>query len=343
VSSWTRKGRGRREKRVVIHRGATRPPELGPGFEATLLDLSECKTLVSLPSGLEATQLLLNGCTALETLPPDLVCCDLEARGSGLRELPPGLEIEYKLDLRDCVHLTTLPAGLRVPTLVVSGCTSLRALPEGLAVYFLDLAGCTSFEHWPKQASLSLGRLNLRGCERVTSIPPWVRDIAQLDVSGCSQLTALPDGLRVTGWIDLAGTPIRGVPTASAGVEIRWRGVPIDERIAFHPETVTASEVLDEPNVQRRRVLLERCGYERFIRETDAQVLDTDRDRGGERRLLRVPMSRDEDLVCVSVICPSTGSRYVLRVPPTMRTCRQAVAWVAGYDDPDAYQPAIET
>jgi hypothetical protein len=33
----------------------------------------------------------------------------------------------------------------------------------------------------------------------------------------------------------------------------------------------------------------------------------------------------------------------MLRVPPTMTTCRHAVAWTAGFDDPDDYQPTVET
>jgi hypothetical protein len=43
------------------------------------------------------------------------------------------------------------------------------------------------------------------------------------------------------------------------------------------------------------------------------------------------------------VACPSTGRRYALRVPPTMRSCRQAAAWTAGFDNPDLYRPLIET
>ena len=42
------------------------------------------------------------------------------------------------------------------------------------------------------------------------------------------------------------------------------------------------------------------------------------------------------------VRCPSTGGRYLLRVPPTMKTCRQAVAWTAGFDDPSLYRPLVE-
>jgi hypothetical protein len=54
-------------------------------------------------------------------------------------------------------------------------------------------------------------------------------------------------------------------------------------------------------------------------------------------------MKDDEDLVCVSVICPSTGRQYVIRVPPTVTTCHQAIAWVAGFDDPDQYRPVAES
>ena len=89
--------------------------------------------------------------------------------------------------------------------------------------------------------------------------------------------------------------------------------------------------------------LLERYGLERFLSDAAAEVLDEDRDSGGERKLLRVPMEGGEDLVCVLVICPSTSRRYILRVPPSMRTCRQAVAWTAGFEDPDDYRPLVET
>ena len=84
-------------------------------------------------------------------------------------------------------------------------------------------------------------------------------------------------------------------------------------------------------------------GYERFVGQAQAQVLDRDRDPGGERQLLRVPLQGDEPLVCISVFCPSTGRQYMLRVPPQMRTCRQAVAWIAGFDNPDDYRPVAET
>jgi hypothetical protein len=45
----------------------------------------------------------------------------------------------------------------------------------------------------------------------------------------------------------------------------------------------------------------------------------------------------------MSCHCPSTGRQYIIRVPPTTPTCRHAAAWIAGFDNPDDYQPLIET
>ncbi len=295
------------------------------------------------PEGLHVRgRLDLTGAGAID-LPRGLRCYHLDLRGSRVRILPEGLEVEYKLDLQDCRSLEELPEGLKVGSLVLRGCTALRALPEGLDVYFLDLQGCTRLEGWPRRAHIRIGRLNASGCTRLTSLPAGLRNLAQLDVSNCPSLRELPAGLRVTSWFDVGGSGVTRLPASLAGVRLRWKGVPVDERLAFRPETITVAEVLGERNAELRRVLLERFGFERFMREAGAAVVDRDHDAGGERQLLRVKLEGDEDLVCVSVSCPSTGRRYLLRVPPTMRTCRQAVAWTAGFSDPNQYKPLVET
>jgi hypothetical protein len=119
--------------------------------------------------------------------------------------------------------------------------------------------------------------------------------------------------------------------------------VAVSGRVALHPETITAREALAERNAEVRRVMVERMGYERFLREVEAETVAEDTDAGGPRRLLRVAMERDEPLVCLSVRDPSTGRAYLLRVPPGMESCRQAAAWIAGFDSPDEYQPLAET
>lgn len=229
------------------------------------------------------------------------------------------------------------------PIVDASGCTTLRELPAGLKLAYLNLSGCTSLAKLPADLSVRLGRLNLRDCALITELPPSIGPLHELDLGGCLNITSLPETLEVTGWIDVAGSSVKALPENLRDTPLRWNGVPVDERIAFRPEEIQAPEVMAEANVERRRVLMERMGFERFIEAVDATVLDKDKDAGGPRKLLRVEVEDDEPLVCLSVICPSTQRHFMLRVPPTMKTCRQAVAWTAGYDDPGAYKPLVET
>jgi hypothetical protein len=167
--------------------------------------------------------------------------------------------------------------------------------------------------------------------------------LSQLDLAGCIQIAEIPETLSVSGWLDIGATGITSLPSGLQGAPLRWRGVRIDERIAFHPEQLSAKEALAEKNAERRRVIIERMGYLRFAQEAKAKVLDEDQDRAGKRQLLSIDLKEDEPLVGLSCRCPSTGRQYLLRVPPKTKTCHQAAAWIAGFDDPSRYHPEIET
>jgi hypothetical protein len=251
--------------------------------------------------------------------------------------------MQLRLDHSGDTELESLPDGLSVGTLVLRGCTALRRLPRGLTVTFLDLSECVCLEELPDDLRVAVGRLDLRGCKRLTSLPAGIGPLSQLDVADCEALQSLPDGLVVTSWVDVGGSGLRSLPSSMRRATIRWRGVTIDERIAFRPETLIATEALTDLNAERRRVRIERMGFDRFMTDAGASVLDADHDTGGERKLLRVDLEGDEALVCLSVRCPSTGRQYLLRVPPQMATCRRAAAWLAGFDRAEDYEPVLET
>jgi hypothetical protein len=316
---------------------------LPTGLSVNRLDLRGCRALPALPPRLRVEYLDLRGCQALQALPRGLSCAELDLEGTPLRSLPADLRVKDRLNLRDCPQLQELPADLRVRILVLRDCTSLRALPEGLNAFDLDIQGCANLTHWPESSVVHHGRLMAAGCTRLAALPPRLTELELLDVRDCTSLRELPAGLWVREWIDVANTALTGLPGRLRGTTLRWRGVTIDERIAIHPGQLRVEEILREGNVERRRVMLERFGSERFMRAARADVLDADTDAGGKRELLAVPLPNDEPMVCLAVRCPSTGRQYLLRVPPTMRTCRQAVAWTAGFDDPDAYRPQRET
>jgi hypothetical protein len=299
---------------------------LPPHLRVEVLDLSECPSFAELPQGLR--------------------CYELNLSSTKVRDVPGDLVVESILNLANCEELERLPEGLTVGTLNLRGCQSLESLPEGLDVWFLDLSGCWSFNGWPRQAAIRSGRLVVRGCSALTSLPDYLGTLAAVNVRECPNLKSFPDSLRVTGWIDVAQSGLEELdhlPESLKNVDLRWQGVPIDERIFLRPETIHLTEILAERNAERRRVLLDRFGVARFMEESGAVVLDQDTDAGGPRRLLRVELPDDEPLVTLSCHCPSTARQYFLRVPPNTTSCHNAAAWIAGFDDPADYRPLQET
>jgi hypothetical protein len=278
----------------------------------------------------------------LDRLPSGLHCYELDLSGTEIAELPH-LEVECRLTLDNCRQLHRLPEGLRVGSLSLRNCPSLHALPEGLDVWFLDLSESLRFHQWPQNGRIHGGQLNLRNCIGIHDLPDWLTTLSQLDVAGCILLHSLPEHLAVRSWIDVGGSGLQSLPDSLRKVSLRWRGVRIDERIAFSPDDITAREALAQPNAEIRRVMIERMGYLKFANEAGAKVLDEDRDAGGKRQLLKIDLEEDEALVGLSCSCPSTSRQYFLRVPPKTKTCHQAAAWIAGFDDPSRYKPALET
>ncbi len=308
--------------------------------------LTFSKVPPELPSDLRVEALDLSGCPGFNQLSPGLNCFELNLSNTRVRELPPGLLVESILNLSNCGVLRSMPRGLKVGTLNARGCRSLSELPDDLDVWFLDMTGCWSFNKWPKRAKIHSGRLILRGCTALTSLPDYLGPLAALNVRDCPNLRELPESLCITGWIDVAQSGVaesKRLPRSLQDVAIRWQGVRIDERILLRPESIHLDEILGQDNAELRRVLIDRFGVSRFMSESKAAVLDADTDPGGKRQLLRVELKGDEPLVTLSCTCPSTGRKYFLRVPPTVNSCHQAAAWIAGFDDPDQYHPILET
>ena len=101
------------------------------------------------------------------------------------------------------------------------------------------------------------------------------------------------------------------------------------------------------PSPATRRAMLERYGWRRFAAETNAKQVDADVDASGTRELVKINLANDEPLVFVAVTDPAKvrlglEPMTLLRVPPTMRTCREAVAWTF-QKDLKQYAPSVET
>jgi hypothetical protein len=122
-----------------------------------------------------------------------------------------------------------------------------------------------------------------------------------------------------------------------------WRGLQVPADIILKPDAITVPRIFGEPNVEIRRVLIERYGSARFLKDAGAAVVS--RDAVGV--LYQMPLEGDESLTMVDVVNSTPepdGSfkHYLLRVPPYIRTARGGIAW--SFDLPvKQYRPVQET
>ncbi|MBA3994198.1 MAG: hypothetical protein C0469_11785 [Cyanobacteria bacterium DS2.3.42] len=120
-----------------------------------------------------------------------------------------------------------------------------------------------------------------------------------------------------------------------------WRGSRVPETAITCNANLGAIDAAG--NVEIRRVLIERYGSQQFLLDTGAEIRQ--HDKFGSLYVKEV--WGDEPIVMVH-ITNSTAEpdgqfrSYFLRVPPTIRTAREAVAWTFGMTA-DEYDPLIET
>ena len=126
-----------------------------------------------------------------------------------------------------------------------------------------------------------------------------------------------------------------------SGKQLFIRGHLINTKInhLINSGELTAKHILKINNAEVRRVCLEELGYGRFLNQLEHEIID----RAGDYELVKVRWHiKERPIVLVKVKCPSTGAFYVLRVPPSAKTVREAVAWTFGMSKND-YMPEEES
>jgi hypothetical protein len=116
-----------------------------------------------------------------------------------------------------------------------------------------------------------------------------------------------------------------------------WHGVRVPEQVILAPERLSREDFQSEQNMEVRRVMQE-CMGQQFMTKLGGVVMDA-----GPRGTLyevRLPADDPEQVArYVQVQDASSARRYFLRVPPTVRTAAEAVAWSPVKE----YRPAQET
>lgn len=105
----------------------------------------------------------------------------------------------------------------------------------------------------------------------------------------------------------------------------------------------TAKQIDEAHNVEIKRLMVERYGASKYLQETGAVVIHSDK----FGVLYSKPQLGDDPLVMVEVLNSTpepdeTIKSYFLRVPPEIRTAREAIAWTFGLS-PDEYDPDEQT
>lgn len=176
----------------------------------------------------------------------------------------------------------------------------------------------------------------------------------------------LVDPTRSRGW---GSHRLHSETGPAVGFQDGWgvyaiHGVRVPAYVVEHPETITTALIDAEQNAEVRRVMIDRYGADRYVRDSGAHVVHSDLDQYDRpRRLLRKEVPDDEPIVMVEVTNATREpdghlKKYMLRVDPNAyggragRECHAAIAstWRRKGDTsqlmfakPEDYAPLVET
>jgi hypothetical protein len=127
-----------------------------------------------------------------------------------------------------------------------------------------------------------------------------------------------------------------------------YDGVRLPEEYHTHPRNWKAEWILTENNAEVRRALIQGIGYERLCQDLNVECVD----QWQGYTLLRIPLQAssseipeywdweedpETEICLLKMVCPSTGSTHLLRVPPYFRSAREAIVWINWGIDPESF------
>ena len=125
-------------------------------------------------------------------------------------------------------------------------------------------------------------------------------------------------------------------PHSDTGPFCQWRdgsalysvhGVRVPWWVIEHPEQISPQTIAAQANEEVRRVMIERYGWVRYIKDSGAELLDA---RLNERDQQKEGLFELKDGTKRLVVSdPSTGRRYALGVPRGVATCQAAQDWMS--------------
>ena len=124
-----------------------------------------------------------------------------------------------------------------------------------------------------------------------------------------------------------------------------YEGVRIPPHFYTKPDSLTITEVLAHPNTEVRYVGIKIVGMDRVLDSNNTTIIHKDKQKN--QILFQIKGIFEEPVSYVKVVNSTqepdgTYKDYYLCVPPTVKTCQQAVAWTFRLEEQE-YQPEQET
>lgn len=140
----------------------------------------------------------------------------------------------------------------------------------------------------------------------------------------------------VTDFPDFIRIDDNKLPHCEDGPSHRWsdgwsiwsiHGVLVDEQIVMRPDTQTIEQIEREENEEIRRIRIERFGWNRYLDQSGAKVIDQRKnDRDLQVETLYKLKDGSRRFRCVD---PSTGREYALGVPSDVVSCVESQKWMS--------------
>ena len=183
----------------------------------------------------------------------------------------------------------------------------------------------------------------LKQCEELQPLMDLAKDCGWLWMyDECAVLTEHPDVIHLDEENRLHCEDGPAIRYADGFCRYSWHGFGVEKSVIMDP--VTVDRIDNERNAEVRRVLLERMTFEKYMKDSNVEVVHEDR----YGKLIRKPNPQGDEPFMGVAVDNSTpepdGSirKYILPVPPTMRTAHEAVAWTFE-KTPETYNPIVET
>ncbi|MDB6133792.1 MAG: hypothetical protein JWM59_2035 [Verrucomicrobiales bacterium] len=354
------------------------PAAVGEG-DLSHITIRNCLRLTALPRLTASDRIMLGRCWG-KTVDQPLQAPEIRIQACLELEGTDGQLNGKRIKISDCpklVRMTAPTGGLEL--LHLKNCPALPALPEGMSFQGepaeLILRECGSLAALPADMSTGTRIPDPQGpaslVVEAAPFPPgkppawpftWSVRVRGVLLEPATVLD--PEGIDPIVVLRHPNAEVRRVLLENLGMERLLSTVPhenVDEDTdPGGPRRLIQFQLVEQPRAAGRASLAD-LPYapasepkdfslvERIAYGIERMILNFQRRKIGLPAVSRPAIVLGSPpvpprLVCyLECRCPSTGRRYLLPVPPAVRTCRAAAAWMAGFDNPDDYAPLLET